>query len=205
MVMVRESAASIMARQRPARARSPWLLLLGGGATLVVVCAVALFLFTRGTPSESPRASRAAASFAGSALTEAAAARGAAAAYRGYLAAFAAAGQRANSRDPRLETYLGGQALLQVRITLRSMAQSGLAYRGDFRSAVKVIEVSLATQTVQLMDCQDLTSLKVIDARTGSPVAESRQSVRFPVVAQARYYEGRWMIVSASADRSAKC
>lgn len=203
--MVRESAAAILARQRPVRARRPWLLLLGGGATTAVVCVAILFLFTPSHPSASLHASRAGASLAGSPLTEAAAARGASAAYQGYLAAFAAAGQRANSRDPRLETYLGGQALLQVRITLRSMAQSGLAYRGAFKSALKVTDVSLATQTVQLMDCQDLTSLQVIDARSGSPVAESGQSVRFPVVAQARYYEGRWMIVAASADRSAKC
>jgi hypothetical protein len=205
MAVVGETAAAIMARHVQPRRDRRWL--LGGiAAVTIVVTAIALILVTHAGASTPGRTERnQVAGLTPGADTEAAAARGALAAYSGYQSAYLSAARTRNPMDPRLDRFVGDPALIEARMSLRTMAQSGLVYRGAFKGDVRVTNVSLATQTVQLMNCQDISSLKVVDAKTGKAVLTSTQNPRFPVVAQARYYKGRWVIVKATADRSMTC
>jgi hypothetical protein len=206
VVMVGESAAAIMARQAPTQPRGRWPLFASLGAALVVVSMIVVVVVTRPRSISAP---------AGAALqtvganrrsvAEAAAAGGALAAYRGYLSAYALAGQTPNPFDPRLEGYARGGALIQVQLSLRTMSQSGLAYRGGFKGQVRVTKVSLVTRTVFLLNCQDISDLIVVSKSTGKPGATSLQNLRFPVFAEARDYQGRWLIVKTTADRTRRC
>lgn len=203
--MVGESAAAIMAGRRQARTGHRWPLLAAMGAIAIFLATLVTVVATRPRAVSAPTVVSLRTTGLSPGSAEAAAAQGALTAYYGYLDAYAAAGQTADPLDPRLERYAADAALIQVRVSLRTMAQNGLAYRGRFRGPVRVTAVSLATRTVSLVNCQDISALRVVERSTGRPAANSLQSLRFPVVAQARYFEGRWIIVEANANRSRPC
>ncbi|MDP9220614.1 MAG: hypothetical protein M3P23_08755, partial [Actinomycetota bacterium] len=148
LVMVDESAAAIMARPVPVRVRALWPVLAGLAAAVVVIGLVAVVVVNRPRSISLPAdATRQTVSLTGVSAPETRAAHGALAAYHGYLTAYAVAGQTANAHDARLNRYATDPALLQTQITLLTMAESGLAYRGGFKGVVRVTSVSLKTQT----------------------------------------------------------
>ncbi len=205
--MVSETAAAIMARDTPCRARDR----RGLWACVAAVAAVAGFavLVLGGSDpaiDTSKRQGNQRSLAVKPALTSRGAATDAIAAYRGYLDAFVAAAETANSLDPRLRWVLGDPALVQTQITLDLLSRGGLALRGHFNDDVAVSDVSVGTQTVTLRGCQDISDLQVVKKSSGAPMsAAASQNLRFPFIAKARLFEGRWIIVEMTADRTHRC
>lgn len=206
VVMVGDSAAAIMARQGSARIRGrrPMTVAL----VLAVVIAAMVMIVAASRPRSGPPANqptRQTVGLTGLSSAELAAARGALAAYGGYLDAYAAAGATANPVDPRLLKFAGDPALNEVQSSLQMLARGGLAYRGGFKGEVHVTKVSLDTHTVSLASCQDISELTVVAKSTGRPLPSATQNLRYPVNVEARFFDGRWLIVEATADRTRKC
>ncbi len=206
MVMVGESAAAIMARHASVPPRRRWPSLVSIGLVALSIGSVALWT-QMGSRTSGPKAPKRTqlSGLAPRDNTEASASRAALATYRSYQDAYAEAGRRANPDDPRLARYAGDPALVQVQTTLQMMAKSGLVYRGRFRGRLAVTNVSLARGTVHLTECQDISALSVVDTRTGTRIPQSGHLSRFPVMAEVRYYKGRWLVVNVTADRSRTC
>ncbi|GGJ89755.1 hypothetical protein GCM10010123_19460 [Pilimelia anulata] len=128
------------------------------------------------------------------------------AAFNAYQESFNAA-----AADPAKDLPLkgaGSPLRLQASVSLKQLADNGLAVVGTPKHDVRVAEVNLAGTPpyVQLVDCRDANGSKTIDKATGQNRSAPDQLPKYIVRAKAeKYGDGRWLISTLTPERKSPC
>lgn len=199
------SAGAIMSGP-PAPNRRPLLYII---IAVVVIALIAggLYITTRKPaprPAPQVHASTAPKTQPTRSPAEAAAANGALTAYRGFTTVVNEASQTADFGDPRLDTYIGGRLRREIAIGLINANRAGIVLVGRTREDVQVASVSLATQTVRLAGCSDISGARFIVKATGQ-AATAAGPKRFKFTAVAEFQQGRWLITQNTPLKGQPC
>ncbi|MET8120873.1 hypothetical protein [Micromonospora sp. NPDC005189] len=128
-------------------------------------------------------------------------------AYSGYLAASRTASGRGDPRAPELSRFLADPLLTRVRLSIRAAKEHGAMRTGTLTSDPTVTAVSLDAKpaTVEIQDCLDTTSYRLIYAKDQRVVPGSGGGKHLSTATAARYPDGRWLINSGVTHRDQPC
>jgi hypothetical protein len=100
--------------------------------------------------------------------------------------------------DPRLEEYMGGDALVAAQLSLRERKREGHAYEGSVEVHPEVVELTATTAVVR--DC-GLDQLSLVDVETGEVLIPPGPVEGTLGTATYRLVDGRWLQVGFTDEK----
>ncbi|MFI2648570.1 hypothetical protein [Micromonospora fulviviridis] len=178
----------------------------------ICLLSLALLAATAGCGSEPeasarPLTGRAAAPVAHSSAEEESAVKAALAAYSGYLDASRAASSRSDPGHPALARFVADPLLTRVRVAIREAKEHGAMRTGRLVSDPTVVSVDLAADppTVEIQDCLDATSYRLVYAKDRRVVPGTRGGRYLATATATRYPDGRWLISAGAGHQDQPC
>jgi hypothetical protein len=128
--------------------------------------------------------------------------------YASYRTAYQAAAAKADYKSKDLPKYVAEPLLGQLINSFSQMSDAGVVSRGESIWNPKVVDVDLDARpaTVTIEDCQDITAVVTVDAKTGKPLpTPSNRPKKYIVVSKAKKVGDKWYIYESSGDWSRAC
>ncbi|MFD4588284.1 hypothetical protein [Streptomyces sp. NPDC058434] len=125
------------------------------------------------------------------------------AAYNHYWDAKAAAYAKASVAGTDLEKYAVGEARTATEYEVKSLAKKGFITTGQpSRSpAVTKVDLSKKVPSATVRDCVDVSSWKLVDSKTGSPVQLPKERrTKYISAVTAEKWNGQWVILRAKQE-----
>ncbi|WP_435224296.1 hypothetical protein [Streptomyces sp. Tue6028] len=124
-------------------------------------------------------------------------------AYRHYWAEKAAAYAKASMSGTQLETYAKGNALGLAQSDLRNLKTSGQVTKGEPRIDPQVVSLDLQKKVplAKIRDCVDVSTWKVLDAKTKSEVALTKdRRTKYVSNVTAERWGKRWVVLEVKPE-----
>lgn len=125
--------------------------------------------------------------------------------YRKYIDAVVEARSDPTRVPPELEEYSTDQALADELSWLVTLQEQGVVFEGEPSLHPEVVDVSLESGTVTLVDCEDSAGWLPVDVVSGDSRAAPGQPTSVKVNVTIRRSGGSWIVSESRADRSEPC